>query len=216
MDKLEPKYQRARVFMLRDILSKVDPKAQHAALMRNGVFPPDRDEKAMVAVYLKNREFPSEPLSFTEQCTFNTWFSMHPEKICGVEKLSTSREFPLTIEGDRNWIESTLGHALGEGQLILDLPGEWYIDYFDPSEEDFDATYRYRDFHITVFTHGADYNLQIHKGDFILDNINYRKIEDANKHILAFMQAHQNPQNPESILEMEALALELEFQLKHL
>jgi hypothetical protein len=216
MDKLEPKYQRARVFMLRDILSKVDPKAQHAALMRNGVFPPDRDEKAMVAVYLKDREFPSEPLSFTEQCTFNTWFSMHPEKICGVEKLSTSREFPLTIEGDRKWVESTLSHALGDGQLILDLPGEWYIDYFDPSEEDFDATYRYRDFHITVFTHGADYNLQIHKGDFILDNINYRKIEDANKHILTFMQAHQNPQNPESILEMEALALELEFQLKHL
>lgn len=216
MDKLDPKYQRARVFMLRDILSKVDPKAQHAALMRNGVFPPDRDEKAMVAVYLKDREFASEPLSFTEQCTFNTWFSMHPEKICGVEKLSTSREFPLTIEGDRKWIESTLGHALGDGQLILDLPGQWYIDYFDPSEEDFDATYRYRDFHITVFTHGADYNLQIHKGDFILDNINYRKIEDANKHIIAFMQAHQNPQNPESILEMEALALELEFQLKHL
>ncbi|OYU93857.1 MAG: hypothetical protein CFE21_18670 [Bacteroidetes bacterium B1(2017)] len=216
MDKLEPKYQRARVFMLRDILSKVDPKAQHAALMRSGVFPPDRDEKAMVTVYLRDREFPTEPLSFTEQCTFNTWFSMHPEKVCGTEKLSTSREFPVTIEGDRKWIESTLAHALGDGQLILDLPGQWYIEYFDPSEDDFDVTYRFADFHITVYTHGADYNLQIHKGDFILDNINYRLIQDANKHILDFMQAHLKPHNPESILEMEALALEIEFQLKQL
>jgi hypothetical protein len=214
MDKLSPKYQRARVFMLRDILSKVDPKAQHTALMRSGVFPPDRDENAMVEVYLKNREFPSEPLSFTELCTFNSWFSMHPEKICGVEKLSSSREFPITIEGDRKSVETTLGHALGNGQLILELPGEWYIDYFDPSDEEYLVIYRYRDFHITIYSQGADFNLQIHKGDFILDNINYRKIEDAIKHILAFMQAHQNPQNPESILEMEALALELEFQLK--
>jgi hypothetical protein len=216
MDILEPKYQRARVFMLRDILSKVDPKAQHAALMRNGVFPPDRDEKAMVAMYLKEREFPTEPLSFKEQCTFNTWFSMHPDKICGTEKLSSSREFPITIEGDRQKIEQTIGHALGEGQLILDLPGEWYIDYFDPSDQDFLVIYRYKDFHITLYSQGLDFNLQAHKGDFILDNINYRKIEDANKHILGFMQAHQNPQNLESILEMEALALELEFQLKHL
>jgi hypothetical protein len=216
MDRVEPKYQRARVFMLRDILSKVDPKAQHAALMRNGVFPPERDEKTMVDLYLKEREFGSEPLSFTELCTFNTWFSMYPEKVCGVEKISSSREFPLTIEGDRAWIESTIGHALGDGQLILDLPGAWYIDYFDPSQEDFLAIYRYSDFHITIFTHGIDYNLQIHKGDFILKNINYRKIQDANQQILEFMRAHQKEQNPESLLEMEALALELEFQLKQL
>jgi hypothetical protein len=216
MDRLSPKYQRARVFMLRDVLTKVDPKAQHAALMRNGVFPPDRDEKAMVEVYLKDREFSKDQLSFTELCTFNTWFSMHPEKICGIEKISTSREFPITIEGDRPLIEQTLGHALGNGQLILDLPGEWYVDYFDPSDQDFLVIYRYRDFHVTVYSQGLDFNLQAHKGDFILDNINYRKVEDANTHVLSFMQAHQNPQNPESILEMEALALELEFQLKQL
>jgi hypothetical protein len=30
------------------------------------------------------------------------------------------------------------------------------------------------------------------------------------------MQAHLKPHNPESILEMEALALEIEFQLKEL
>lgn len=216
MDKQEPRYQRARVFMLRDILSKVDPKAGHAALMRNGVFPPDRDEKAMVEVYLKDREFPKEPLTFTELCTFNTWFSMYPDKICGIEKLSTSREFPITIEGDRKLVESTIGKALGDGKLILDLPGQWYIDYFDPSDQEFLVIYRYEDFHITLYSQGADYNLQIHKGDFILDNINYLLIEDAGKHILSFMQAHLKPHNPESILEMEALALEIEFQLKEL
>ncbi len=216
MDMLSPKYQRARVFMLRDILSKVDPKAQHAALMRNGVFPPDRDEQNMVQVYQKERDFSNEPLSFTELCTFNTWFSMHPEKVCGNEKISSSREFPLTIEGDRKWIESTIGNALGEGRLILDLPGQWYIDYFDPSDEEFLAIYRYQDFHIILYSQGVDFNLQIHKGDFILDNINYMLIEDANKHIINFMQAHLKPHNPESILEMEALALEIEFELKKL
>lgn len=214
MEKLSPLYQRARVFMLRDILSKVDPKAQHAALMRNGVFPPERDEQQMVQVYQKERDFSNEPLSFTELCTFNTWFSMHPEKVCGNEKISSSREFPLTIEGDKNWIESTIGHALGDGQLILDLPGLWYIDFFDADNEDFFASYKYKHYHITVFAHGVEYNVQIFDGDTSLENTNYQSIEKANVRIQSFMENFKK--DYKSQLELEALALELELQLMKL
>lgn len=214
MEKLSPIYQRARVFMLRDILSKVDPKAQHAALMRNGVFPPERDEQHMVQVYQKERDFSNEPLSFTELCTFNTWFSMHPEKVCGNEKISSSREFPLTIEGDKNWIESTIGHALGDGQLILDLPGLWYIDFFDADNEDFFASYKCKHYHITVFAHGVEYNVQIFDGDTSLENTNYQSIEKANVRIRSFMENLKK--DYKSQLELEALALELELQLMKL
>lgn len=68
-----------------------------AALLRNGVY---YDQKA-IEEKAKSKPYPQTPLSFTELCTFNTWFVLHPEKVCGQEVITTSKEFPVTIQGDK-------------------------------------------------------------------------------------------------------------------
>lgn len=216
MDTTSPIYLRARIDMIRDVLSKSDAKDFHVALLRNGVFPKDRDEKSLVEIYAKQKDYSNQPLSFTELCTFNTWFNLYPEKVCGQEVVTTSREFPISIKGNENWITNTINHALGDFQLILDLPGGWYIDYFDPANEDFSVDYRCGAYKIQIFSHGVDYNFQIHNGDTILQNINYRYIEDANAHATRFMQSHPLASKDVSTLEIEALALEYELQLNRL
>jgi len=76
METTSPKFLRARIDMFRDVLSKLDSKELHAAVLRNGVFPKDRDEKGLVEVYARQKDYSNEPLTFAELCTFNTWFSM--------------------------------------------------------------------------------------------------------------------------------------------
>jgi hypothetical protein len=202
--------------MIRDVLSKSDAKDFHVALLRNGVFPKDRDEKGLVEIYAKQKDYSNQPLSFTELCTFNTWFNLYPEKVCGQEVVTNSREFPISINGNETWITNTINHALGDFQLILDLPGGWYIDYFDPANEDFSVDYRCGAYKIQIFSHGVDYNFQILNGDTLLQNINYRYIEDANAHATRFMQSHPLASTDVSTLEIEALALEYELQLNRL
>ncbi|MFT3738484.1 MAG: hypothetical protein QM786_06980 [Breznakibacter sp.] len=48
------------------------------------------------------------PLSFTELCSFNTWFAIHPEKVAGIESVTTSINFPVTIKGTREDIEKVI------------------------------------------------------------------------------------------------------------
>ena len=216
MDVTSPIYLRARIDMIRDVLSKSDAKDFQVALLRNGVFPKDRDEKSLVEIYAKQKDYSNQPLSFTELCTFNTWFNLYPEKVCGQEVVTTSREFPISIKGNETWITNTINHALGDFQLILDLPGGWYIDYFDPANEDFSVDYRCGAYKIQIFSHGVDYNFQIQNGDTLLQNINYRYIEDANANATGFMQSHPLASTDVSTLEIEALALEYELQLNRL
>jgi hypothetical protein len=80
------------------------PDDMQAALLRNGVF---NDQKA-IEQKAKSKAYPQAPLSFTELCTFNTWFVLHPEKVCGVEKTTSSKEFPVTIQGDKSKIIATI------------------------------------------------------------------------------------------------------------
>ena len=216
MDTTSPKYLRARIDMIRDILSKTDTKDFNTSLLRNGVYPKDRDEESLVAVYMKQKDYSNEPLSFSELCTFNTWFAWHIEKVCGREEYTSSREFPITIKGTEFNIKSTLNHALGDFQLILELPGEWSIKIFNPEYEDFFVQYACGNYTIQVFTHGMDYNFQISNGEVLLENINYRKIEDANEHAFRFMNEHLLGNTSMSELEIEALALELEMQIKRI
>jgi hypothetical protein len=54
----------------------------------------------------------SDKLSFTDLTTFNTWYAMHPEKVCGIEKVTTSMNFPLKIIGDKDLIIKTIEQDL--------------------------------------------------------------------------------------------------------
>ena len=102
MHSVSPTYLRARLDLIREKLtSSTDIQA---ALLRNGVFYNQKaiDQKA------KSKQYPQTPLSFTELCTFNTWFALHPEKVCGIEKTTSSKEFPVTIQGDKSQIISAI------------------------------------------------------------------------------------------------------------
>ena len=213
MDTSSPPYLRARIDMFRDVLSKLDATEMNAAILRNGVFPKDRDEKGLVEVYARQKDYSTEPLSFSELCTFNTWFTMYPEKVCGTEEITTSREFPITIKGDMEWIENTIGHGLGDFRLLLSLPGEWRIDNFEPTE-DFFVQYRDGDSMIQVFAHGIGYNLQVYRGEQMTELRDFSTIEQANGYALMLMQKEGSmPTNAASLLELEALALEIELQM---
>jgi hypothetical protein len=213
MDTSSPPYLRARIDMFRDVLSKLDATEMNAAILRNGVFPKDRDEKGLVEVYARQKDYSTEPLSFSELCTFNTWFTMYPEKVCGTEEITTSREFPITIKGDMEWIENTIGHGLGDFRLLLSLPGEWRIDNFEPTE-DFFVQYRDGDSMIQVFAHGIGYNLQVYRGEQMTELRDFSTIEQANGYAIMLMQKEgSKPTNVASLLEMEALALEIELQM---
>jgi len=213
MDTSSPPYLRARIDMYRDVLSKLDASEINAAILRNGVFPKDRDENGLVEVYARQKDYSTNPLSFSELCTFNTWFTMYHEKVCGTEEITTSREFPITIKGDMEWIENTIGHGLGDFRLLLSLPGEWRIDNFEPTE-DFFVQYRDGDSMIQVFAHGVGYNLQVYRGEQMTELRDFSTIEQANGYALMLMQKEGSmPTNAASLLEMEALALEIELQM---
>lgn len=215
METTSPIYLRARIDMFRDVLSKLEGKELNAAILRNGVFPKDRDEKGLVEVYARQKDYSNEQLTFSELCTFNTWFTKHPEKVCGTEEITTSREFPITIKGDMKWIENTIGYALGDFQLILDLPGDWQIDNFEPSE-DFFVQYRCQEYVIQVFAHGVGYNFQLHQSELMLENKNFQAIDQANEYARSMMEKYPAAFPTENILEMEALALEIELQMNRL
>lgn len=95
-------YLRARMDLIRENLSSAND--MQAALLRNGVY---YDQKA-IEEKAKSKPYPQTPLSFTELCTFNTWFVLHPEKVCGIEKTTSSKEFPVTIQGDKSKILATI------------------------------------------------------------------------------------------------------------
>ncbi len=102
MQAVSPTYLRARLDLIREKLASAND--MQAALLRNGVF---YDQKA-IEEKAKSKQFPQTPLSFTEFCTFNTWFVLHPEKVCGIEVITTSKEFPVTIQGDKAKILATI------------------------------------------------------------------------------------------------------------
>ena len=102
MHKVSPTYLRARLDLIREKLAGAND--MQAALLRNGVY---YDQKS-IEQKVKSKAFPHTPLSFTELCTFNTWFVLHPEKVCGQEVVTSSKEFPVTIQGDKAQILSTI------------------------------------------------------------------------------------------------------------
>jgi hypothetical protein len=102
MHKVSPTYFRARLDLIREKLTSATD--MQAALLRNGVY---YDQKA-IEQKAKSKQYPQTPLSFTELCTFNTWFVLHPEKVCGIEKTTSSKEFPVTIQGDKTQIISAI------------------------------------------------------------------------------------------------------------
>lgn len=112
MTQRKPEYYRARIALIQELLSKMDTnrheKNNDRVVLRNGMFPKDYDEQAMVEAMLTKRTFSNSPISFQEKTRFSTWFAMHPQKVAGEQKVTTSHEFPITIKGTKQDILRTI------------------------------------------------------------------------------------------------------------
>lgn len=120
---INPSWYRARIAAIRKLLEELPADTgdkKDRALLRNGLIPEALEEKFKT---IFDYEFKlgfalNEPLSFTEITSFNTWFVMHPEKICGKETVTTSIEFPITVKGTK---EEIINAIRGNGSSMLEL-----------------------------------------------------------------------------------------------
>ena len=112
----KPSYYRARISAFRYFISQGGESKDRNSpneLLKYGVIHPDIADEfekyltRLVAEYT----FSELPLTFTELCSFNTWFAMHPEKIAGKEIITTSREFPIGIKGTKEDVIRVVGSS---------------------------------------------------------------------------------------------------------
>jgi hypothetical protein len=111
----DPAYFRARINTIRQLIGEIpvsDEKNNNRVLLRNGFIPEELSGKYETALLEKLQRQHNDPLSCVEQCSFNTWFAMHPEKVAGTEVVTTSREFPITVKGTKEDILQTIGSGL--------------------------------------------------------------------------------------------------------
>lgn len=95
---------RSRIRALRSWIAACPPdkpgeKGSDRKLLLYGVVPESHDLKSWIAKDIDAED--TEPLDLVESMALDTWFFQHPDKVCGKEVLTSSREFPLTIKGSR-------------------------------------------------------------------------------------------------------------------
>ncbi len=82
------------------------------AQARAGVFPEGFNSDEMVLLMEKRQTFSKEPLTTAELLTLNTFFEIHPQKICGYQVPTSARYFPFTIKGTREEVEAAIDTTL--------------------------------------------------------------------------------------------------------
>lgn len=119
---ITPAWLRARITAIRKLIEELptnrDDKNPDRTLIRNGFIPESQQKRFSEHLdYEYKLTFAlNEPLTFTEITSFNTWFVMHPEKICGKEIVTTSREFPISVKGTKD----DISHTIKEGLKVSD------------------------------------------------------------------------------------------------
>lgn len=110
--KKTPAYFRARISAIEELIQTIDAdrdeKNNDRTIFRYGVFPDAYDEEKIVSKKMQNQNFSDSALSFEELSKFNTWFAMHPEKVAGIQHITASREFPISIKGTKEDILKTI------------------------------------------------------------------------------------------------------------
>lgn len=90
-------------------------------LLSNGVFDDEKRAEASIRRVLAEQDFSKEALSFTELCTYNTFFAINPHKVCGQQVLTSSREFPVSVKGTRAEVEAAIRATTGGGRADVRL-----------------------------------------------------------------------------------------------
>lgn len=123
-----PNYYRARIDLINQLITNTTNDGSvnnYYVLLRNGVIhpqlSPNQTEQQLIQQTLKTGNYSNQPLSFEELTTYNTWFAMHPEKVAGIEKVTTSFQFPITIKGSKQLILDTIQ----KGLKLTDVKQAW-------------------------------------------------------------------------------------------
>jgi len=135
MELIVPQHSRARIAALNHLRADFNEELKTAAgqrrkeleiqiaQVRNGVFPEGFDADGMILLVEKDQDFSNAPLSTTELMTYGTYFDIHPQKICGQEVLSSSRDFPVSISGTRKDVETAIDRTL-DGKKDMELEAQ--------------------------------------------------------------------------------------------
>lgn len=112
---------RSRIRALRAWIAACPPdkpgeKGSNKKLLLYGVVPEGYDLEGWMKDDIDAEE--NEPLDLIENIMLDTWFYQQPDKVCGKEVLTSSREFPLTIKGNREDCEKAFAKFLGPLKAI--------------------------------------------------------------------------------------------------
>lgn len=108
-------YYRARLRFIEKTLDELpkDPsKNGERRLLRYGVIRKEAVISQDIQAIALQEKLPNTELAFLEKTRYNNWFAMHPEKVCGIEVITSSHEFPLGIRGTKEDIIKTIRQAI--------------------------------------------------------------------------------------------------------
>jgi hypothetical protein len=105
-----PAYYRARLQAIADEL-KSETDEKRVRLLQNGYYPDYQPSPLSHSSPGNN-----SPLTFLELCSWDTWFAMHPEKICGETVITTSRSFPLEVKASKEDVIKTVTAGIAKAQ----------------------------------------------------------------------------------------------------
>jgi hypothetical protein len=108
----EPSYYRARLTAIADELKR-ETDEKRIRLLQNGFYP---DYQPSQTSHSSHSSPDSTPLTFLELCSWDTWFAMYPEKICGETAVPTSRSFPLAVKASREDVIRTVTAGITKAQ----------------------------------------------------------------------------------------------------
>jgi hypothetical protein len=95
---------------------QVDEVTGHLKHIMNHPFVPTNgryDDYQMQISDQKTAIMGNNPLKLSEITRFSTWFAMHPEKVAGKEKVTTSLFFPVKIEGTSDDVIRVIKNGMG-------------------------------------------------------------------------------------------------------
>ena len=106
-----PAYYRARLSAIAAELKR-ETDDQRIKLLQNGYYPDYSPSP------LSQSSHDARPLTFLEICSWDTWFAMHPEKVCGEIVTTASRSFPLKVKANANDVIQTVTKGMEAAQRI--------------------------------------------------------------------------------------------------
>jgi hypothetical protein len=123
---LSNKYLRGRIEAINHLyMIEKEDKGKRYLRMGTDLYKTDQLE-ALTEKFADH--YDDSALSFTEICSFNTWFKLHPEKVAGEEKLTTSLHFPVTIKGNSQDVEKLFKAKSAENPSIEQMELEAYAE----------------------------------------------------------------------------------------